>query len=370
MKAVAVFPDERAVRVIDHPEPPLSAPTQAKLRMHEVGICGTDREITRFDYGTPPSGSDYLVIGHESLGEVIEVGAQATRVKPGDLVVTMVRRPCPHPRCRPCREDRQDFCTTGDYTERGINGAHGFMTELVVDDEHYMNVVPPELRDVAVLTEPLTIAEKGLEQVWQVQARLPWGSGAGDEKAPGKGLRAVVLGAGPVGLLGAMALVVRGFDTWVYSRASGPHDKAKLAGMIGARYVAAEDNSVDDLAKQVGNIDLVYEATGAATVSFDAMRVVGINGVFVFTGVPGRKAPIEVDADDIMRAMVLENQLVLGTVNAPRAAFEAAVRDLGLFMERFPDAVRALITARVPIDDAPGLLTGSGTGIKNVVTLG
>jgi threonine dehydrogenase-like Zn-dependent dehydrogenase len=370
MRAVAVIPDERAVRVIDHSEPSISTPTDVKLRMHEVGICGTDREITRFDYGAPPSGSQYLVIGHESLGEVVEVGPRVTRVKPGDLVVTMVRRPCSHAECRPCREDRQDFCTTGDYTERGINGAHGFMTELVVDDERFMNVVPPGMREVAVLTEPLTIAEKGLEQVWQVQQRLPWGSGASTTEAPGKGLRAVVLGAGPVGLLGAMALVVRGFDTFIYSRASGPHDKAKLAGMIGARYIAAEDSSVDDLAKQVGNIDLVYEATGAATVSFDVMRVVGINGVFVFTGVPGRKAPIEVDADDIMRAMVLENQLVLGTVNAPRAAFEAAIVDLGRFMKRFPDAVRALITSRVPIDSAPGFLTGAGTGIKNVVTLG
>jgi threonine dehydrogenase-like Zn-dependent dehydrogenase len=364
MKAVAVFPDERAVRVIDHPEPQLTGPTLVKLRMLEVGICGTDREITRFDYGTP------LVVGHESLGEVVEVGSRVERVQPGDLVVTMVRRPCPHPGCRPCREGRQDFCTTGDYTERGINGAHGFMTEHVVDDQRFMNVVPAALREVGILTEPLTIAEKGLEQVWQVQRRLPWGSGAATDGQPGKGLSAVVLGAGPVGLLGAMALVVRGFDTWVYSRASGPHDKARLTGMIGAHYVAAEDSSVDDLARQVGNIDLVYEATGAASVSFDVLRVVGSNGVFVFTGVPGRKAPIEVDADAIMRAMVLENQLVLGTVNAPRQAFEAAIHDLGAFMERFPEAVRTLITARLPIDEAPGLLMDSATGIKNVVPLG
>ena len=142
--------------LIEHPAPVVSAPTDVKIRILDVGICGTDREICGFDYGTPPAGCDHLVIGHEALGEVVEVGVAVTRLKPGALVVPMVRRPCDHGDCLACREGRQDFCYTGDFTERGINGRHGFMTELVVDDERYMNVVPQELRDVAVLVEPLT----------------------------------------------------------------------------------------------------------------------------------------------------------------------------------------------------------------------
>jgi threonine dehydrogenase-like Zn-dependent dehydrogenase len=368
MRALAVVPAQRAVKVVDHPQPAISTPTGVKLRILEVGICGTDREIVSFQYGTPPQGSEYLVIGHESLGEVVEVGPAVRRVKPGDLVVTMVRRPCAHPECVACRAGRQDFCTTCDFTERGIKGAHGFATELVVDDEAYMNVVPAALRDVGVLAEPLTIAEKALTQVWQVQSRLPWGLPSGTS-AHGRGHRAVVLGGGPVGLLGAMALVRAGFETTVYSRASGPHDKAGLVASFGATYVAAETTDLDGLARRIGNIDLVYEATGAARVSFQMMERLGTNGVFVFTGVPGRKAPIELDADLIMRRLVLANQVVFGTVNAGRADYEAAIRDLAAFVQAFPDAVRRLITGRHALADAPGVLLGAPAGIKDVVTL-
>ena len=168
MKAIAVTPQKRKVEIINHDEPKVLSPTDVKLRMLEAGVCGTDKEICAFEYGTPPSGSEQLVIGHESLGEVIEVGPKVTRVKVGDLVVPMVRRPCPHDYCVACRADRQDFCFTGDFQERGIKEKHGFMAQFVVDDEKYMNVVPKEMRDIAVLVEPLTIAEKGLTQVWQV----------------------------------------------------------------------------------------------------------------------------------------------------------------------------------------------------------
>src|SRR5881628_1894854 len=262
MKAVAVVPGKRQVQLIEQEPPRLAAPTQVRLRMLEVGVCGTDREICAFQYGTPPAGSEHLVIGHESLGQVVEVGPAVTRLEQGDLVITMVRRPCPHAECVACRAGRQDFCFTGDFSERGIKNLHGFMTELVVDDERYMHLVPPALRDVAVLVEPLTIAEKALIQVDQVQQRLPWAC----EFEPGKRQtchRAVVIGAGPVGLLGAMALVSRGFDTSVYSRELAPNPKADLVASIGAHYFSAQDTTLERLAEQVGNIDLVYEATGA-----------------------------------------------------------------------------------------------------------
>ncbi len=110
MRAVAVFPSSRRVEVLrDHPAPKLASASQARVRLVEVGVCGTDREIARFEYGTPPPGADHLVIGHESLGEVVEVGSAVKDLRVGDLVVTMVRRPCPHPECVPCRAGRQDF---------------------------------------------------------------------------------------------------------------------------------------------------------------------------------------------------------------------------------------------------------------------
>ena len=232
MKAIAVFPETHEVKLIDHEEPKITTPTQVKLRMLEVGVCGTDRKITSFQFGTPPAGSEYLVIGHESLGEVVEVGPEVRDIKPGDLVVTTVRRPCPHEYCRACRMGHQDFCFTGDFTECGIKEAHGFMTEFVVDEGRHMNVVPRELRDVGVLTEPLTVAEKAMAQVWQIQQRLPWIDPNTSAQMRGKGLKAMVLGAGPVGQLGTMVLVAAGFETYVYSRSKKPNAKADLVEAI------------------------------------------------------------------------------------------------------------------------------------------
>ncbi len=369
MKAVAVFPERKEYRVIDHPEPALQSASQAKVRILDVGICGTDKEIVSFQYGTPPEGSNYLIIGHESLGEVVETGAEVKNVKPGDLVVISVRRPCPHPECMACRCGRQDFCYTGDFTERGIKQQHGYMTEFVVEESSYMSVVPGELRDTGVLVEPLTIAEKDIAQLWQIQQRLPWACPVDPGKPAAHCHKALVLGAGPVGLLGAMKLVLDGFETYVYSR-SDPQDKRKdIVAAIGARYIAAEDNTVEQMAEQIGNIDAVYEAVGASQLAFEVLKCIGTNAVFIFTGVPGRKAPVAVDTDLLMRALVLKNQIAFGTVNAGIESFQDAIRDLGTFVERWPDAVRSLISARFPIDNAAQPLSGKAGGIKNVIAV-
>jgi threonine dehydrogenase-like Zn-dependent dehydrogenase len=369
MKAIAVMPQIKEVAIINQPEPKILSPTDVKLRMLEAGICGTDKEICAFEYGTPPAGSEQLVIGHESLGEVVEVGPQVTRVKVGDFVVPMVRRPCPHDYCLACRADCQDFCFTGDFQERGIKERHGFMAQFVVDDEKYMNVVPKDIREVAVLVEPLTIAEKGLTQVWQVQQRLPWGCPIAPGKAAAHCHRAVVLGAGPVGMLGAMALAKQDFDTYVYSREPTPNPKSQLVESIGAHYISSENIAPEMLPEHVGNIDLVYEATGASSLAFEMMKYLGTNGIFIFTGVPGRKRPIKVDTDLIMRNLVLKNQVVFGTVNAGRDSFENSISDLGSFIQRWPAAVKSLITGRFPMESYADLLLGRSGGIKNVIRL-
>jgi threonine dehydrogenase-like Zn-dependent dehydrogenase len=331
--------------------------------MLDVGICGTDKEIAAFEYGTPPADSPYLIIGHESLGEVVETGAQVTRVTRGDLAVPTVRRPCGLPACVACGAGRQDFCYSGQFTERGINQRHGFMSEFVVEEELYINPVPRALRDVAVLVEPLTIAEKGVTQLWQVQKRLPWAT-------PGQPHRAVVLGGGPVGLLGAMKLVLEGFETTVYSRTPAASDLQDLVTAFGAKFVHAETATLADLAAQMGNIDVVYEAVGASSLAFEAIPHLGTNGVFIFTGVPGRKGPVSVDTDTIMRDCVLKNQVIFGTVNASLDSFAQAIADLGAFVERWPGAVRSLISQRYPMGQAGGLLSGKAGGIKNVIAVG
>ena len=369
MKAIAIFPKTHEVKLIDHEEPKITTPTQVKLRMLEVGVCGTDKKITSFQFGTPPAGSEYLVIGHESLGEVVEVGTEVRAIKPGDLAVMVVRHPCPHDYCRACRMGHQDFCFTGDFTECGIKEEHGFMTEFVVAEERHMNLMPRELRDVGVLTEPLTVAEKAMAQVWQIQQRLPWIDPNTSAQMRGKGLKAMVLGAGPIGLLGTMVFVAAGFETYVYSRSKAPNPKADLVEAIGAKYISNETTSVEQLAEQVGTIDLAFEAAGASQIAFDVMRVLGPNAIFVFAGVPDHTVPIKVDTALLIRDHVMKNRAVLGSVNADRADFEAAIRDLGVFKQRWPQVLRSLITGYYPIEQAPQLLLGSAGGIKNVVTL-
>jgi glucose 1-dehydrogenase len=362
MRAVAVLPARRELTLLDLPTPELHGPHDVLVRTLLVGVCGTDREICSFAYGTPPSGEAHLVLGHEAIGRVVAVGAEVSTLKPGDRVVPSVRRPCPHPRCQPCREGRQDFCATGDFVERGIKERHGFMTELFVEEDEFLHRVPPELGELGVLAEPLTIAEKALAQVWAVQSRLPWGERSGE------GRTAVVLGAGPVGLLGAMLLVARGFSTFVYSRSPAPNPKAAVAEAVGARYLSCLELPAASLRSVTGAIDVVYEAVGVAEISFAVMRHLAPNGVFVFTGIPPELPAIPVAADSLMRQLVLHNQAVVGTVNADVPAFEAALEDLLLFRRRWPAALQALVSGRFPPDAYRELLVGPQQGIKNLIS--
>lgn len=360
MKAAAVFPGTKTLGVVnDLPMPAIENPLHVKLRILNVGVCGTDREIASFLYGEPPEGSNYLVLGHESFGQIVEVGSAVQNFKPGDFAIPTVRRPCSSPDCPACRAGRPDFCYTGQYRERGIMKLHGFMTEFIVDEAQYMNPVSAAIRDVAVLAEPLTIAEKALLQGVQVQGRMPWTRASA---------RAVVLGAGPVGLLGAMALLHEGYAVAVYSHDREPNSAAAIVKSIGGRYVSSQDQTIEQMAAGVGQIDLVYEATGSSQLSFDVLKVLGPNGLFILTGVPGKHGPTDFDKDTIMRNMVLGNQCLLGTVNAGKDAFEHAIAHLTAFYERWPDAVKGLITRRFPIEQfADPILHPDG--IKNIVEI-
>jgi threonine dehydrogenase-like Zn-dependent dehydrogenase len=369
MKVVAVFQGSQEVKVVERAPPRLVEPDDVMVRMLDVGICGTDREICSFEHGTPPPGEDHLVIGHEGVGEVVDVAPSVRGIEPGDLVVPTVRRPCPHPECRACRAGHQDYCYTGDFTERGIKGAHGYLAESVVDRERYLVPVPVELSDIVVLTEPLTIAEKALAQVfWLMQHRPPWLDPDSPADQHGSGLSALVLGVGPVGVLGAMTLVAAGFRTYVYSRELPPSPRIDLVSTLGATYVSSQATTSSELAAEVGNIDLIYEAVGHSHFALEALRILGQNGIYVLTGVPGMQAFIQTDPAGLMRNMVLKNQILLGTVNAGPEAFPAAVRDLEVFRRRWPETTGALIAGRYPPEQATQLIFGRQVGIKSVIS--
>jgi threonine dehydrogenase-like Zn-dependent dehydrogenase len=360
MRGAAIYPGKHSLGLLtDIPEPNLNSPTAVKLRMLQVGVCATDREIANFIFGVPPKGFDYLVMGHEGFAEVAEVGPEVENLKPGDLVVPTVRRPCDDPACTACRNGRPDFCLTGGYREHGILGIHGFMTERVVDESRYMRKVPPSVRDGAVLVEPLTIAEKAFIQAEQIQMRLPWQQ---------SNTHALVVGAGPVGLLGAMALRIRGCNVTVYSREREPDSRAEIVKAIGANYVSSQDKTPEQMAAAIGNIDLVYEATGSAQAAFSVLNVLGRNGILILTGVPGSHGPEPIDIGAVITNMTLKNQCLLATVNAGNDAFDRAIADLTQFFVRWPDAVRKLITGRFQLEQFETPIRQTA-GIKNIIEI-
>jgi threonine dehydrogenase-like Zn-dependent dehydrogenase len=358
MKALGVFPSRREIRIVDHPEPTLVATDDVKFQVLDAGVCGTDREICDFQFGEPPSGRDYFVLGHEALGRVTEAGP-TSGFKPGELVVPMVRLPCSEAACTACKHERQDFCTTDTFPEHGIRRSDGFLTDFVVERARYLFRLPEGLRRSGVLVEPLTIAEKALLQVDAMRGRMPFEGGR----------TAAVLGAGPVGLLGAMALVSRGWRTFVLARSPETTPNAVVAKSIGADYVSVPQGANEDVAGKLGPIDLVYEAAGSVHAAFKFLEFLGPNGIFVFTGVPGLKSPMAIDAEKIMRNMVLRNQVAMGTVNAGRDAFEAAIADLAQFAKRWPKALEGLITGRHRLEDWRSLLIDKPGGIKSVVEI-
>ena len=173
-----------------------------------------------------------------------------------------------------------------------------------------------------------------------MQQRPPWLDPETPGEERGRGLSALVLGIGPVGLLGAMTLVSAGFTTYVCSREVPPNPRIDLVAAIGATYVSSQNATFAQLAAQTGNIDLIYEAVGHSHFALEALKVLGTNGIFVLTGVPGLQAFIEADPARLMRDMVLKNQVLLGTVNAGPDAFASALRNLDLFRRCWPDVVR------------------------------
>ena len=165
-----------------------------------------------------------------------------------------------------------------------------------------------------------------------------------------------------------MKLKAEGFNTFVYSRSKAPNPKSELVESFGVPYISALETPLEGLSERVGNIDLVYEAVGVSSISYKVLSILGLNGIYVFTGIPAPKPAIEVDADLIMRNVVLKNQVIIGTVNADQGSFVAAIKDLGIFIERWPEAIRAVITKRYGIGDSRSLLLDKATGIKNVIS--
>ena len=304
------------------------------VRVLRVGVDGTDREINAAEYGNAPDGYDFLVIGHEGFGRVEAVGPNVSFLRPGDFVVATVRRPG---HSLYDQIGLQDMTTDSEYYERGINLRHGYLTEYYVEDERFVVKIPQTLREVGVLLEPMTVAQKGIAQAYEIQRRLKvW-----------QPRKAAVMGAGTLGLLATLALRLRGLDVTTFGRTPKPYTNAELIEAIGGRYVNTAKQSIESATGAFGPFDLVFEGTGSSAVVFDSMLAVAKNGVLVLTSITGGGQSLTVPADRINLEFVLGNKVMVGSVNASRENFETGVRDMAQAEAEYPGWLSRLLTDRV-----------------------
>jgi threonine dehydrogenase-like Zn-dependent dehydrogenase len=347
MKALTVQPmTAGSARLDDVAEPPASD-GPVLVQTLAVGVCGTDMEIVSGAYGWAPPGHDRLVLGHESLGRVLEAPADAA-VAPGDLVVGIVRRPDPVP-CENCAVGEWDFCRNGQYTERGIKSHDGYCSEQYRIHPDFAVKVDPALGALGVLLEPTSVVAKAWEQVDRIGGRAHFDPH-----------HVVITGAGPIGLLAALIGVQRGLDVHVFDQiATGT--KPDLVKALGASYHTGR------IEHSCPSPDVVIECTGVASLVFDAMEHLGPGGVACLTGVSGGKHALRVDASMLNRSMVLENQAVVGSVNANRRHYEAAVAALAQADRSW---LEGLVTRRVPLEHWQDALTRQSDDVKVVIEVG
>jgi glucose 1-dehydrogenase len=335
MKAIAVLPGKPgSVHLAELEKPSLADVPNGRgvlVKVLRVGVDGTDREINAAEYGAAPDGYDFLVIGHEGFGQVEAVGPNVSFLRPGDFVVSTVRRPG---KSLYDAIGLQDMTTDDQYFERGINLRHGYLTEYYIEDEEFVVKIPQGLKEVGVLLEPMTVAQKGITQAYEIQRRLKvW-----------RPRKAAVMGAGTLGLLATLVLRLRGLEVTTFGRTPRPYLNADLLDGIGARYVNTAERTITEAASELGLYDLIFEGTGSSAVVFESMQVLGKNGVLVLTSITGGNHKLEVPADRINLEFVLGNKVLVGSVNASRDNFETGVRDMSQAEAEYPGWLRQLLT--------------------------
>lgn len=365
MKAITLEPENLRVGVKEMPDPMIQGVTEVKLKILEVGICGTDREEASGQRGSPPPGEKELILGHEMLGKVVEVGSAVSKVKVGDLAVFTVRRGCG--KCPACQKDRYDMCYTGDYTERGIKGRHGFQSQFVVDEEKHLIPISGDMLSFAVLSEPTSVVEKAIDQILCLQrARLPDWAEKGEDLT---GRTALVAGLGPIGLLAAIVFRLRGASVIGMDIVDPNSLRPQLLEKIGGRYFDGKTCQLSHLKDSCASIDLILEAAGVPALDFQLLEALGINGGYVLTGVAADHKMVNIDGGTMMERLVMNNQVILGSVNAADIHWAKGADDLKQAGQKWGDVLSSLITQRIPYEHFEEALNAHiANEIKSVIT--
>jgi threonine dehydrogenase-like Zn-dependent dehydrogenase len=347
MKAIALEPGTTNVYLTEVEEPQIKQADEVKIKVWQVGICGTDREEASGGRADAPENKSELIIGHEMFGQVVDVGSSVTSVKIGDYALFTVRRGCEH--CDACNNNRSDMCYTGEYTERGIKGADGYQCEYVVDKEQYLVPVPEEIKEFGVLTEPMSVAAKAIDEALNIQyARLKNIIKTEDWL---KGKRVLVAGIGAIGLLAAFALRLKGAEVIGMDIVPADSLRPRLLQAIGGDYIDGTEIDATDIDDVYGEFDFIFESAGIAKLQINLIDALGINGVYVATGIPSGDRPDSIMAAEIIQQLVLKNQVVLGSVNASPEHYKMAVDYLKAAVAQWPEEVKQLITEKVPFKD-------------------
>jgi threonine dehydrogenase-like Zn-dependent dehydrogenase len=322
-------------------EKPEAGDGEVLVRTLRIGICGTDREIIESGQPHVPEGAHFLILGHEALGRVEAVGRGVERVAEGQLVVPSVRRSLTGDHA--CRVDLLEL---GDYTERGIEHQHGFAQEFWVERPDYLTRVPDTLEQIAVLTEPFSVVEKAINEALLLQrARL-------GDACPGPARqRALVVGPGPVGFAAAFVCMAHGFETAMAGRDEPGSEKVRFVESLGLEYVNTEETDFGELAGRGTRWDLIVEAAGVGWLVFEIAKALAPRGALALTGISTEHKETPVDANRFLTETVLDNRLVLGSVNASMRDFGDAISHLEWAHEHHPDEIRQLITGRYPAHD-------------------
>lgn len=344
MKAITVHPGQPdSLRLRDVPEPPLSDGS-VLVETLAVGVCGTDAEIIQKGYGKPPSGDDYLILGHESLGRVLEA-PRDSGFKTGDHVVGIVRRPDPVP-CVSCAHGDWDMCRNGRYTERGIKERHGFGSERFRSEPEFLVQVDPQLAEGGVLLETASVIAKGWEHIEHIGRRATW-----------EPRRALITGAGPVGLMAVLMGRQRDLEVAVFDQhTDGP--KPALVKEIGGHYYHQALSEIGP------DPDIVIECTGAVPVVLETLKRMVPVSIVCLTGVSSGKRVVSLDMAGFNQEMVLENGVVFGSVNANRRHYEKAADAL---RKADPGWLRRMITRKVPLSELKSAYSREPNDVKAVV---
>ena len=348
MRALTVQPGQADSLAVEDIDEPTAGPDEMRVAGLAIGVCGTDKEIAAGAYGWAPPGRDRLVLGHESLGRVLSAPDGSDFIE-GDLVVGVVRRPDPVP-CGACAHGEFDMCRNGRYTERGIKEIDGYGSEIWCVETDYAVKIDDALAEVGMLMEPTTVVAKAWEQVYRVGQRAWF-----------EPRTALVTGAGPIGLLAALLGVQHGLEVHVLDRVTdGPKP-----GIVDALNATYHHTSVEEAVGKV-QPDIVIEATGVGSLVFDARKVTGSYGIVALTGVSPTGRNLTVDAGGLNRDIVLENDAVVGSVNANLRHYRQAAEALA---KADPAWLASLITRRVPLGDATKAFAAGDDDVKVVITL-